>query len=461
MSIIVIGNGPSVFKNKFGGFIDSFDEVVRINHYKPNREFVGEKLTHFYSSSFNKFFYKKVPLLASSINIIFNYIQRLTNEFTYDKFPNTRIEGIDYFEELKEYGFDKLDYTRPSSGIFTLLHLIKTNKYKEIVIYGFDNLVVGEQLHYFEKKIYPITETAHNSTLEKTFIEINIARGKLKRLETFVSESLLTIPKILCIIPARSGSKGLPNKNISLYNGKPLMAWSIEQATQCLIPMRVICSTDSLDYSIIANQYGAETPFLRPSEISDDLSTDIEFITHSLNYLKDNESYYPEIIVQLRPTFPSREVYDIEKALLLFLKNFDKYDSLRSVVENTKSPYKMYRIINNNLEPLISSCDGKNEPYNLCRQELPTTFLHNGCIDILKVSILEKKTISGKKIYPYLMTNDNDIDTIEDFNELLIKKCIKRNCTFTKHSDIKNNGGLYCCLYCKENRGSHGPLCRG
>ena len=184
----------------------------------------------------------------------------------------------------------------------------------------------------------------------------------------------------------------------------------------------------------------------------------------------------------------------------------------------------MYRINNNNLEPLISSYDGKSEPYNLCRQELPTTFLHNGCIDIIKTSILEKNTITGTKIYPYLMTNNNDIDTIEDFTKLLdlktndaststnesesthkdaststvdsvstykkdastttnsdtvltimasnkisktfseinsLDNCIRSNCNFIKHPNKKNNGGLYCCLKCKQNTNSHGGACTG
>ena len=88
--------------------------------------------------------------------------------------------------------------------------------------------------------------------------------------------------KILCIIPARSGSKGIPHKNIKLFHNKPLLAWSIIQAQQSKYNMRIIVSTDSENYSNIANDYGAETPFLRPSEISQDSSTDYECIKHYL-----------------------------------------------------------------------------------------------------------------------------------------------------------------------------------
>ena len=144
--------------------------------------------------------------------------------------------------------------------------------------------------------------------------------------------------------------------------------------------MRIIVSTDSEKYSKLACEYGAECPFLRPSEISQDLSIDFEFIKHAVNWLKVNENYNPDIILQLRPTQPIRKVEDIDKCLDLFISNRDKYDSLRTVVPFEKSPYKMYRINNNNLVPLFQEINDIIEPYNQCRQKLPQTFLHNGYI---------------------------------------------------------------------------------
>ena len=93
--------------------------------------------------------------------------------------------------------------------------------------------------------------------------------------------------KILTIIPARSGSKGLPGKNIKKFNGMPLLAWSIKQALECKYKnnMRIIVSTDDAEYQKIAIQYGAEAPFLRPVEISGDLSTDYECVKHCIDWL--------------------------------------------------------------------------------------------------------------------------------------------------------------------------------
>lgn len=233
----------------------------------------------------------------------------------------------------------------------------------------------------------------------------------------------MTDKKILCLIPARSGSKGIPHKNIKGLNGKPLIAYSIEQALQSRFndSMRVVVTTDSEKYAEIAKKYGADVPFLRPSSISQDLSTDLEFMKHAIDWLKKNNNEDFDIILQLRPTQPMRKVEDIDKCLSLFIENYDNYDSLRSVVEFEKSPFKMYRITDDTLlTPLFTSVDTiKSEPFNQCRQYLPKTYLHNGYIDILKVSLLEKNIISGERIIPYVMEKNAtiDIDTNDDWKK--------------------------------------------
>ena len=223
--------------------------------------------------------------------------------------------------------------------------------------------------------------------------------------------------KILCIIPARSGSKGIPHKNIKLFHDKPLLAWSINQAQQSKYNMRIIVSTDSQQYATIANNYGAETPFLRPPEISQDLSTDYECIKHCLDWLNLNENYIPDIVLQLRPTQPLRKIETIDKCLDIFIQNRNNYDSLRTVVEFEKSPYKMYNIVNNQLLPLFTEINNIKEPYNQCRQVLPKTYLHNGYIDIFNADIINKNTISGLNIYPFIMNKCDiiDIDTDDDW----------------------------------------------
>lgn len=222
---------------------------------------------------------------------------------------------------------------------------------------------------------------------------------------------------ILCIIPARSGSKGILNKNVINYKDQPLLTWSIKQAKESKYKMKIIVSTDSENYQNIAIKYGAECPVLRPIEISQDLSIDYEFILHTLEWLKYNENYVPTLIVQLRPTYPNRNIKVIDDCIELFINNIDKYDSLRSVIPMDKSPYKMYNITDKILVPLFTEVNDIKEPYNQPRQILPKCYLHNGYIDIIKTETIYKyKDVSGNTIYPYVMNPSecDDIDTIED-----------------------------------------------
>lgn len=221
---------------------------------------------------------------------------------------------------------------------------------------------------------------------------------------------------IVALIPARSGSKGIKHKNIKLYKGEPLIAHSIKIALKSKYINDVYVSTDSKKYQEIAEECGAKTTPLRPLEISDDLSPDIDVFKFFLDNMKDK----PDIIIQLRPTYPNRDVELLDDCILKFIENYEKYDSLRTVINLKKTPYKMYYIENNELKPYFSSFQDLIEPYNQARQYFPETYLHNGCIDIVKSSvILENNLLSGKNIYPYIMNEDedNDIDDIFDFKK--------------------------------------------
>jgi CMP-N-acetylneuraminic acid synthetase len=225
---------------------------------------------------------------------------------------------------------------------------------------------------------------------------------------------------VLALIPARGGSKGIKMKNIKEFKGKPLIYWSIKLALDCKVVNRIIVSTDNENIKRVAEECGADVPFLRPKEISGDLSTDYEFIKHCLDYLKENGEDEPDIIVQLRPTYPTRKLDILNETLDIFIKNLDNYDSLRTVYEMEKSPYKMYNIEDGELKPLFKEVKGIKEPYNQCRQVLPKTYIHNGYIDLIKTEIVEKKfSITGDRIYPYLMSKEeyHDIDTEKDWKD--------------------------------------------
>jgi N-acylneuraminate cytidylyltransferase len=223
--------------------------------------------------------------------------------------------------------------------------------------------------------------------------------------------------KILCVIPARSGSKGIPGKNIRPFCGKPLIAWSIEQALASKYPLRVIVSTDSEEIAAVAREYGAEV-LKRPAEISQDTSIDEEFMVHALRWLGEVEAYSPDILVHLRPTYPTRPAGIVDECIRVFLDLRGEYDSLRTLIPVEKTPFKMYTLSEEgSAEPLVRRWGAIHEPFNNCRQVLPQAYAHNCCVDILKAELPLKGTMTGARIYPFLMGAECslDIDTEADW----------------------------------------------
>lgn len=188
------------------------------------------------------------------------------------------------------------------------------------------------------------------------------------------------------------------------------MAHSIEQARQCSLVGRVIVSTDSEEYATIARAHGAETPFLRPSDIAGDTSTDLEAFQHALHWLAVKEGEVPELVVHLRPTHPNRTPGQIGEAIRLLQSN-PKWDSVRSVVPAPETPFKMwFRREDGLLESVIKT--DIPEAHSRPRQTLPDTYLQNACIDVIRTrTILERGSIAGSNIGAYVMDVLHDIDT--------------------------------------------------
>lgn len=223
-------------------------------------------------------------------------------------------------------------------------------------------------------------------------------------------------PKVLALIPARSGSKSVVHKNIRKINGKPMMAYSIEHAQASKYINRIIVSTDSEEYAAIARQYGAETPFIRPAEYATDTALDIDVFDHALNYLKDEEGYVPDIVVQLRPTYPFRDAEDIDAMIKMMLDD-PTIDAVRSVKKNEVVPHKMWFMGEDNiLDPILKDIP---EAYNMPRQQLPDTYYQNGNTDLLRPrNIFEMHSMTGRKIKGYVMKEMYDVDTENDFSRV-------------------------------------------
>lgn len=220
------------------------------------------------------------------------------------------------------------------------------------------------------------------------------------------------------IIPARAGSKGLKDKNIRVLLGYPLIAYSIAAARLCPYINRIILSTNSEKYAEIARYYGAETPFLRPDEISGDNSPDIEFINHCINWLDREEHHLPDLLVHLRPTTPLREISLIEEAVKMI--NDDKNaTSLRSVHRYNGTPQKWVLI--NDLgyyEPLIKemTMDEVNKP----RQEFDTVFIPDGYIDVLRTDFIRKfNLMHGENVKSFVVPESIDVDAMSDLDKVI------------------------------------------
>ena len=228
--------------------------------------------------------------------------------------------------------------------------------------------------------------------------------------------------KVYALIPARSGSKGVPNKNIMELAGYPLIAYSILAAKKCLGIDRVIVSTDSEEYAEIAFEYGAEVPFIRPVEISGDNATDIQFFQHAVDWLRREEGFAPSYFAHLRPTSPIRRPEIISQAIEEFKSN--KFSALRSVHKMSNTAYKTFEIENEKLKKL---CDGEFDIENttMPRQVFPNTYCPNGYIDIVRTSMIDKGVLHGNCVKAFITKPSYDIDEIDDF--ALLKFMVDKN----------------------------------
>lgn len=222
----------------------------------------------------------------------------------------------------------------------------------------------------------------------------------------------------LALIPARGGSKGIPRKNIRSFAGYPLIAWSIAAAKQANCVTRVIVSTDDAEIAAVAREFGAETPFLRPSELAQDNTTDLPVFEHALKFLEEFEDYRPEVLVQLRPTSPIRPRGLVDKAVETLLAHHDA-ECVRGVVPAGQNPHKMWRFAGEGqpMKPLLE-VPGIPEPYNAPRQILPPVYWQTGHIDAIRLStITEKHSLTGDVIYPLVIDARYtvDIDNLSDW----------------------------------------------
>jgi N-acylneuraminate cytidylyltransferase len=221
--------------------------------------------------------------------------------------------------------------------------------------------------------------------------------------------------RILCIIPARGGSKGVPKKNVKLLNGKPLLQYTYEFALKLNIFDNICLSTDSIEISSIGKNLGIEVPFLRPESISTDSSSSFEFIEHALNYFELNLKSTFDYVCLLQPTVPFRDHNLFLPQIKKFLNSpdFDTLISFREV-PHQYNPQWLFRIEKNSttISPLNKNGVKKR------RQDLDKFYCRDGALYLFKTSnIRSAQSIYGSKIMPLILCDSNDfnIDTMNDW----------------------------------------------
>jgi CMP-N-acetylneuraminic acid synthetase len=211
--------------------------------------------------------------------------------------------------------------------------------------------------------------------------------------------------RVVGLIPARSGSKRVPDKNIRELGGHPMIAYTIRSAIDSGVFDRVIVSTDSEEYAEIAKRYGAEVPFMRPAELALDNSRDIDWIRWTLEQLPGYEAF-----AILRPTSPFRKAETIQRAWKQFSED-GCADSLRAVQKVSEHPGKMWTIDGDRMHPLLPLGPPEAPWHSSATQGLPPVYVQNASLEIAWVkTVLDQGSIAGRSVMPFLTVDEEGID---------------------------------------------------
>ena len=228
----------------------------------------------------------------------------------------------------------------------------------------------------------------------------------------------MTMTGIIGMIPARGGSKRLPRKNIKIFLGKPLIAWTIEHAKNSKLLDRVVISTDDEEIAEIARIYGAEVPFLRPKDLATDSSPTIDAVIHMLDWFEDKGMHF-DIVALLEPTSPLRKCNDIDGAIDLLIQNIDNADCIVSVGEvSHELPFFIMKLTSKGyLRPFTDKYLNFGDASHEMQKNEKCYFPYGG-IYISKTETLRRsRTFYGDKLIPYLVEKwqNYEMDDVYDY----------------------------------------------
>jgi len=231
-------------------------------------------------------------------------------------------------------------------------------------------------------------------------------------------------PTIVALIPARAGSKRVPDKNIRPLAGHPVMAYTIAAALESDVFSDVIVSTDSEKYAEIARYYGADVPFMRPPGLAGDVSPDIEWLEYTLKRLQEIGCEYDCFSI-LRPTSPFRLPETIQRAWHAFLAE-EGVDSLRAVEKCQQHPGKMWVVRGSRMMPLLPLSPPEQPWHSSQYQSLPEVYVQNASLEIAWTRVvLQERTIAGRVLMPFFTKEYEGFDVNNPYDWGLAEHLVK------------------------------------
>jgi len=229
--------------------------------------------------------------------------------------------------------------------------------------------------------------------------------------------------RVIGVIPARGGSKGVHRKNLAPLMGKPLVAYTIEAGLRARLLTDLVVSTEDEEIAAVCREWGASVPFSRPAELATDTATSLPVVQHAVREMERNTGQPYDIVAMLQPTTPLRLAEDIDAGIQLLIRT--RADSVVSVVEvGGHHPFRMKRIVGDNC--LINYIDQGFEDMRP-RQELPPVYIRSGALYIARRSlIMEQNTFVGPDCRAYIMEQERSVN-IDNPNELYLAECLIKN----------------------------------
>ncbi|MEK7067237.1 MAG: acylneuraminate cytidylyltransferase family protein [Patescibacteria group bacterium] len=234
--------------------------------------------------------------------------------------------------------------------------------------------------------------------------------------------------KILGIVGVRSGSKGVHHKNIKPLAGKPLVGWILDAARESKYINRLVVSTDIEEYAIVARQFGAEVPYLRPKELASDGSPEFEYVKHMIEWLYKNDGYKPDMVVRLLATAPLQSVVDIDACIEELLKDPNAQSAV-VIAEARQIPHKALKLINDGSggKHLVSYfTESGRDVTPIARQNYEKVYFRANVIAFRPEVISSTSSLTGDRVRYHIIPQERAIDIDSPIDFFIAEKLIEK-----------------------------------